>query len=240
MALLVSWVAYPLLLSGLGLGCGLLLERIAGRSLPGPLLLPAGFAVVLVAASFTTMRSETASLTAPLVVALAIAGAGLGLPLRRRLDWWAAGAARGRVRRVRRADRPLRRRHLRGLHLAGRHRDVARARRQRDDPRTECRWTRSLELLGRPERRPRQRLPARRGAAARHRPRARRPGCGLALPTVSRFSGGACSASRSTGSSRRSSARGRPVPSWSSWAHNPRCSTATRSGAGSRSSPSRT
>src|SRR5580765_2337144 len=93
MALLVSWVAYPLLLSGLGLGCGLLLERIVGRSLPGPLLLPAGFAVVLVAASFTTMRSETASLTAPVVVALAIAGAGLGLPLRRRLDWWAAGAA---------------------------------------------------------------------------------------------------------------------------------------------------
>jgi len=40
--LLVAWVAFPLLLAGLSLGCGRLVEIASGERLPGSLLLPAG------------------------------------------------------------------------------------------------------------------------------------------------------------------------------------------------------
>ena len=93
MPLFVSWVAFPLLLSALTLGCGLLLEHAAGRRLPGALVLPAGFAVVIVASSLTTMSAATAGFTAPLVVALAVAGVGLSIRDRRRPDVWTAAAA---------------------------------------------------------------------------------------------------------------------------------------------------
>jgi hypothetical protein len=95
MALLVAWVAFPLVLCGLAIGCGLLLERVVDRRLPGGLLFPSGFAVVLVAASLTTMSRATASLTVPLAVALAVAGAGLRLRGRRHLDRGATAAALG-------------------------------------------------------------------------------------------------------------------------------------------------
>jgi hypothetical protein len=74
----VAWVVYPLLIAGLSLGCGLLIEWAAGRRLPGPLVLPAGFALLVVAASFTTMRPSTAQFTSPLVARLALIGFGLG------------------------------------------------------------------------------------------------------------------------------------------------------------------
>jgi hypothetical protein len=94
--MLVSWLVFPAVLGVLSLGCGLLLERAGARRLPGPLLLPAGFAVIVVAASFPTMRDPTAELAAPLVVSLAAAGYGLSLPLRRRalaVDLWCVGGA---------------------------------------------------------------------------------------------------------------------------------------------------
>jgi hypothetical protein len=90
---LVAWVAFPLLLCGLSLGCGLLLEHTAGRRLPGALVLPAGFAVVIVASSLTTMSATTAGFTAPLVVALAVAGIGSSLRDRRRPEVGAAATA---------------------------------------------------------------------------------------------------------------------------------------------------
>ena len=93
MTLFVAWVVYPLLISGLSLGCGLLLESAAGRRLPGPVVLPAGFAMLVVAASFTTMRPSTAQFTSPLVVGLALAGFGLSFSLHRRVNPWAVGAA---------------------------------------------------------------------------------------------------------------------------------------------------
>jgi hypothetical protein len=93
MSLVVAWVAFPLLLCGLSLGCGLLLEHAAGRRLPGALVVPAGFAVVIVASSLTTMSAATAEFTSPLVVALAVAGAALSFRDGRRLDVGAAAAA---------------------------------------------------------------------------------------------------------------------------------------------------
>jgi hypothetical protein len=92
MTLFLAWIVYPLVLVALSLGCGLLLQRAVGHPLPGVLLVPAGFAVIVVAASFTTMGNATASFTTPLVVALAIAGFALSFDYRARIDPWAAGA----------------------------------------------------------------------------------------------------------------------------------------------------
>ena len=82
----------PLVLGALALGCGLLLELTGGVTLPWPLLLPVGFALVVVAAQFTTLSGGTAVLAAPLVVALAVIG--LALAPRRALavDPWGAAA----------------------------------------------------------------------------------------------------------------------------------------------------
>src|SRR5437870_5828298 len=92
MALLVCWVAYPLLLSLLSLGCGLLLERAAG-ALPGVLLVPAGLAVAIAAASLATTNAATAEAATPLVVALAFLGFVLSRRRGSRVEWWTAGAA---------------------------------------------------------------------------------------------------------------------------------------------------
>jgi hypothetical protein len=94
MTLLACWLLFPLVLGLLSVGCGLLLERVAGARLPGTLLAPAGLAVIIVVAAFATMKDATAELAAPAVVALAVAGFALSLPLReRRLDRWALVAA---------------------------------------------------------------------------------------------------------------------------------------------------
>ncbi len=91
---LVCWFLFGLALTAVSLGCGLLLEQAAGIRLPGALLAPAGFAVVLVAGHVATTWDSTAELALPAVLVLAIAGLALSLPLRRRRpDWWAVGAA---------------------------------------------------------------------------------------------------------------------------------------------------
>ena len=60
------------------------------------LLLPAGFAVVVVAALLTTTNDVTAKFTTPLVIALAAAGLAGSLPWRTpRVDGWAAATAAG-------------------------------------------------------------------------------------------------------------------------------------------------
>lgn len=77
------------------LGCGLLLERVAGVRLPFALLPPAGLATAVVAMSFAVMLDATAELAVPLVVALAVAGlAATGRrSLRERFDGWAVAVA---------------------------------------------------------------------------------------------------------------------------------------------------
>lgn len=93
MTLLVPWLVYPLVIAALSLGCGLLVQQAAGRRLQGPLLVPAGFALIVVAASFTTMFAATARATTPLVVALALAGFVLSRAFRARVDPWLVVAA---------------------------------------------------------------------------------------------------------------------------------------------------
>jgi len=101
--MLVSWVLFPLLLALLCVGCGLLLEWLAGQRLPGVLLAPVGLAVIVVLAGVLTSRGETASLATPVVVLVAAAGFLLahlkgGRDLRRlhrSVDGWALAAAAG-------------------------------------------------------------------------------------------------------------------------------------------------
>jgi len=78
----VAWVLYPLVLTALCGGVGLLVDCLSGRRLPGALVVPAGIAAIVVIGGFTTAAEATAELTYPLVLALAVAGAGLSLPWR--------------------------------------------------------------------------------------------------------------------------------------------------------------
>src|SRR4051794_40974640 len=94
MSLLVAWALLPLVLGVLSLGCGLLVERLAGISVARELVLPVGFAAIVVVSLGTTASSATARLTTPVVVALAVVGLGLAVPWRPRwADGWAPGSA---------------------------------------------------------------------------------------------------------------------------------------------------
>jgi hypothetical protein len=96
MSLLVPWLVFPLVLGLLSLGCGLLVERLAGSEVPRPLLLPLGFAVIVVAGALTTSNGATPRLTVPLVIALATSGLALRLPWRlRAFDAWALAVGVG-------------------------------------------------------------------------------------------------------------------------------------------------
>lgn len=95
MSMFVSWFLFPVLLAALSLGCGLLLEATLGRRLPGSLLVPAGFALIVVLAGVLTARGETASWAAPATVVAALAGAALAMRARRVevVDGWLLAAA---------------------------------------------------------------------------------------------------------------------------------------------------
>jgi hypothetical protein len=91
--LIIAWVVFPLLLAGLSFGCGRLVELASGERLPGSLVLPVGFALVILAGEFATLTASTAELAGPLAIGLALVGLLLG-PIRRALpDLWAVGAA---------------------------------------------------------------------------------------------------------------------------------------------------
>src|SRR5207248_9327610 len=95
MSLLVPWLVFPLVLAALSLGCGLLVERVAGLPLPGALLVPLGLALLIVEADLVTMTGATAQLATPLALALAVVGFGLATGRRRRPDRWATACALG-------------------------------------------------------------------------------------------------------------------------------------------------
>jgi hypothetical protein len=91
--MLAAWVLFPLVLTLLAVGCGLLLERAAGVRLPGAVVPAAGLAVIVVATHFTTLSDATAELSVPIVVALAVLGIALSFPWQRGpIDWWAVAA----------------------------------------------------------------------------------------------------------------------------------------------------
>jgi hypothetical protein len=94
MALLASWLIFPAVLGALSLGCGVLVERVAGVRIPGTLLLPVGFAVIICTAQLAVTTDATAELATPAVVLLALAGAAFYRSVPdRRPDGWAIGAA---------------------------------------------------------------------------------------------------------------------------------------------------
>src|SRR5437763_7186017 len=81
----VDWVLFPLVLLAVCLGCGLAVDRVAGRVLSGAMLLPVGLALVIVAATLTSSRPATAPLTTAAVVVLAVAGYAVSWPRLRAL-----------------------------------------------------------------------------------------------------------------------------------------------------------
>ncbi len=95
MALLVAWLAFPLLLAGLSFGCGRLLEAAGGARLPAGLVVPVGFTVVVVAAQFATLWDATAELAGPFVCVLAAAGLVLAWRRRARPDPWLVAVGLG-------------------------------------------------------------------------------------------------------------------------------------------------
>jgi hypothetical protein len=70
----VDWVLFPFVMLVVCLGCGLAVEWVAGWRISGALLPAVGLALVIVAATLTTSRSDTATITTPVVVVLTLAG----------------------------------------------------------------------------------------------------------------------------------------------------------------------
>src|ERR671923_88800 len=70
MTLVVCWLVFPLFLAAICLGCGLAVTRWSRTRVAATLLVPVGFAVVVVIASFATLTPRTAPLTAPLFLAV--------------------------------------------------------------------------------------------------------------------------------------------------------------------------
>ena len=77
--MIISWILFPLLIALLCLGGGLLVERASGARLPGVLLLPLGFALIVCLTQVATEWDATAELAMPLVLVAAIAGLVLGI-----------------------------------------------------------------------------------------------------------------------------------------------------------------
>jgi hypothetical protein len=81
-ALLLCWIAFPLLLGALAQGCGTLVERLAGRSLALGVRIPCGVALIIVVMDLATRTPATARLAVPLAVALGAAGLAIRPPWR--------------------------------------------------------------------------------------------------------------------------------------------------------------
>jgi hypothetical protein len=72
--LLHAWLIYPVVLAVLSCGCGLLVRRVAGVALPAALVLPVGFATLVVVGTALTFLDATAELAAPAMALLALVG----------------------------------------------------------------------------------------------------------------------------------------------------------------------
>lgn len=84
-ALLVCWLAFPLLLGLLAQGCGTLVARLAGRPLALGVRIPCGVALVIALLDLATRTTTTAPLAVPAVLVLGALGLALDPPWRWRL-----------------------------------------------------------------------------------------------------------------------------------------------------------
>lgn len=80
--MLVAWVAFPLLLGVLAFGCGALVERASGRTLPLEVRLPCGTATIVAVLDLFTRSTATVGAAVPAVCVLAAAGLVLRPPWR--------------------------------------------------------------------------------------------------------------------------------------------------------------
>jgi hypothetical protein len=85
--MILSWLVYPLVLAALCAGWGVLVEKLAGAQVRDVLLLPVGFAAVLVVAGLLTAFSGSAPVAAPLCAVGGVAGLLWGRPWRRLSRW---------------------------------------------------------------------------------------------------------------------------------------------------------
>jgi hypothetical protein len=85
-SLILAWVLFPLVLTAVGLGWGVLVERVADARV-GVLLVPLGLAAVLLVTLIATEWSATARVAVPLVGVGAVAGLILAWPPRRLEPW---------------------------------------------------------------------------------------------------------------------------------------------------------
>jgi len=90
---LLSWILYPAALAAICLGCGLLVHLLGRHALPRVLILPVGFAAMVVVATVLTVLDATAELAAPALVVAALVGVALALRRDRTLvlpsaSWW--------------------------------------------------------------------------------------------------------------------------------------------------------
>jgi hypothetical protein len=90
--LALSWILFPLVLGALSLGLGSLLQRLTRKPL-GVLLLPAGFAALVVLTQLPTLTSATARFGLPLAVLGAVTGLALLRPRSWRIERPAVAAA---------------------------------------------------------------------------------------------------------------------------------------------------
>ena len=93
MSLILAWVFFPLVLAAVGAGWGALVERAAGSTLSGALMIPLGLAAVIVVTTLLTEWSLTAPATVWVVGAGTVAGLVLAWPWR--LARWPLLAAVG-------------------------------------------------------------------------------------------------------------------------------------------------
>jgi hypothetical protein len=93
-SLILAWVLFPLVLTAVGVGWGVLVERAAEVRIGGILLVPLGLAAVLLVTLIATEWSATARVAVPLVGVGAVVGLILQWP-RRALEPWPLLAAVG-------------------------------------------------------------------------------------------------------------------------------------------------
>jgi hypothetical protein len=96
-SLVLSWLAFPLLLGLLSVGTGLAVRWLVRGALPGVLVPAIGIATMVVLAELAVTSDATAELLTPAVVGIALAGFVMAKPWKRRrdLDPWPVVAAAG-------------------------------------------------------------------------------------------------------------------------------------------------